>query len=345
MGKAVGERGGLMHSGPSKTAEAIVAVFVPPACRQEVLGDLHERYRSSCQYGLDALRTIPLVIISRIRRTADPQVLLMQAVALYASFLGAAWLKDRAFLSAQWGLLRLAIPAGMAMLGLILEDTYAKPGRRSPLNLARGPVLGLGLALASQDMFRIGNPDLAVPSWITFYGCAISLLLSSAVRMLFPPATGQLQGANVPADWLKQTRKRIMNSKAVTIIFAVLICVAGILWIATAGHQSVTTLTYSQFLEKVQTGQIASVVVEGSNSNTIQAIYQLKDGTALRTVLPSDYRDAMVAMLGKKVNVEIWDSSSGYLRLFIQFTPFFLCVAVWIFLVIRKGPNGRFILP
>src|SRR2546428_2303228 len=35
MGKAVGERGGLMNSSPSKTAEAIVAVFVPPACREE----------------------------------------------------------------------------------------------------------------------------------------------------------------------------------------------------------------------------------------------------------------------------------------------------------------------
>src|SRR5215471_5311467 len=71
MGKAMGERGVLMNSGPSKTAEAIVAVFVPPACREEVLGDLHERYSSSGQYGLDAVRTIPLVIISRyaVRQT------------------------------------------------------------------------------------------------------------------------------------------------------------------------------------------------------------------------------------------------------------------------------------
>jgi hypothetical protein len=225
-----------MYSGPSETAEAIVAVFVPLACREEVLGDLYERYSSASQYGLDAVRTIPLVIVSRIRRTADPQVLLMQAFALYASFLGAAWLKDRAFLSEQWGLLRLAIPAGMAMLGLILEDTYAKPGRRSPLKLARGPVLGLGLALASQGMFRISDRDLALPSWITFYGCALSLLSSSAVRMLFPPATDQLQGANAPADWLKQSGGSLGNAetstravKGVAVIVAVVIVSA---WMA-----------------------------------------------------------------------------------------------------------------
>jgi len=298
------------------------------------------------------LRTIPLVIISRIRRTADPQVLLMQAFALYVSFLGAAWHNDRAFLSEQWGLLRLAIPAGMAMLGLILEETFAKPGRRSPLNLARGPVLGLGLALASQGMFRIGNPDLAVPSWITFYGCAITLLLSSAVRMLFPPATDQLRGANVSAHWLKepggeglrrknrQERLRIMNSKAVAIICAVLICVAGGLWMAAAGQRSLTTLTYSQFLEKVRTEQIASVIIMGSNSGAIQAICQLKDGNAVQTVLPSDYRDAMVAMQDKVVNLEIRDSSSGSLRLFKNAAPFLLLLGVWIFLMIRKFPNG-----
>lgn len=219
-----------MYSGPSKAVEAIVAVFVPPACREEVLGDLHERYSSPRQYTLDALRTVPLVIISRIRRTADPQILLIQAFVLYVSFLGAAWLRDRALLREQWGLLRLAIPAAMAILGLILDDTYANPGRRSALNLARGPVLGLIFVLASQEMFRISNPDLALPPWITFYGCAMSFLLSSAVRMWFPPVTDQLQGANAPAHWLKQAggspgnpRGDIRVRKAVFVIITVAI--------------------------------------------------------------------------------------------------------------------------
>lgn len=193
-----------MNSGPSKTVEAIVAVFVPPACREEVLGDLHERYSSSRQHILDALRTVPLVIVSRMRRTADPQILVIQAFVLYVSFLGAAWLRDRALLSEQWGLLRLAIPAALTIVALILDDTYANPGRRSTLNLARGPVLGLIFVLASQEMFQISNPEFGLPRWITFYGCTMSFLLCSAVRMLFPPVADQLQGANAPAQWLKQ---------------------------------------------------------------------------------------------------------------------------------------------
>jgi hypothetical protein len=193
-----------MDSGPSRIGEAVVGFLIPPACREEVLGDLHERFKSPLQYTADALVTVPLVIISRIRRTADPRILLIQAFALYMPFLGAAWVNNGAVLREQWGLLRLAIPAATAMPGLILDDTYANTSRRSSLNLARGPLLGLVMALVSQGLLWIINSDLALPRWITFYGCAMSFLLSSAVRMLFPPVTEQLLGANTPALWLKR---------------------------------------------------------------------------------------------------------------------------------------------
>jgi hypothetical protein len=193
-----------MENGPSKAAEAIVAILVPPACREEVVGDLYERYRSPAQYAVDALIAVPLVILSRIRRTSDPQVVLMQAFALYLSFLCAAWFKDAALLRSQWGLLRLAIPAGITLIVMMLEDAYARPGRRSPTGLARGPILGVVCVLVSQGMLWSGKADLALQPWILLYGCAMSLLLSCAVRMLFPPPTQQARGANVPADWLKQ---------------------------------------------------------------------------------------------------------------------------------------------
>jgi hypothetical protein len=261
-------------------------------------------------------------------------------------------------------------------------------------------VLGLIFVLASQEMFQISDPDLALPRWITFYGCAMSFLLSSAVRMWFPPVADQLQGANVPAQWLKQaggsggkpqgdvrvikiifvivtvavagtwmftraaspkiqilpvllvllvahhvlTAKKgwdLLNLRAKVAIFcAVLICVAGVLWMATAGQRSLTMVTYSQFLERVRTGRIASVIVMGSNSGATEAICRLKNGNAVRTVLPSDYRDALVAMQDNHVDVEIRDSASGPLPLFVRASPFFLLLGVWIFLMIRKFPNG-----
>ena len=154
-----------MATGPSKIAERIVALLVPPACGEEVLGDLYERFRSPGQYFLDALRTVPLVILSRVRRTADPKIALLQAGFLYLSFLGAAWFKDRALLQEQFQLFRLAIPAGAALTGLILADAYATPGLESSWRFLRGPALGIAFSFLSQAVFW----TLALPASVMLY--------------------------------------------------------------------------------------------------------------------------------------------------------------------------------
>ena len=63
-----------MHSAPPKAVEKIVGLLIPPASREEVLGDLFERYTSSGQYILEALLVVPMVIASRIRRNTGQTV-------------------------------------------------------------------------------------------------------------------------------------------------------------------------------------------------------------------------------------------------------------------------------
>jgi hypothetical protein len=193
-------------AGPSKLAESLVAIFLPPACREEVLGDLWERFRSPGQYALDALCTVPCVIVSRIRRTSDPQVVLIQAFALYLSFLGAAWFLDDSFLAGKWGLLRLAVPAAVAMFGLMIVDAYS---HRKKWIFVQAPCLGIGLAFIAQAI--LSTADLALPRLMMLYGGGMSLLLSSALRLVFPPVVDQLQGANVPAYWLERSGGPVAN--------------------------------------------------------------------------------------------------------------------------------------
>ena len=132
----------MMRSGPSKGAERAVGLLIPPACREEVLGDLHERYMGPSRYFADALTTVPLVILARIRRTTDASVALMEALVLYLAFVGAAKYRDDTLLESPWGLARLAIPSAVTLLFLALHDAYAGPGRRSTLN---GPVFAVDL--------------------------------------------------------------------------------------------------------------------------------------------------------------------------------------------------------
>jgi hypothetical protein len=70
-----------METHPPKLIEAIVERLVPPACREHVLGDLSERYESPGQYMMDAVRTIPLVIASQVRRTSKIGVVVAEACA------------------------------------------------------------------------------------------------------------------------------------------------------------------------------------------------------------------------------------------------------------------------
>src|SRR6266545_2798279 len=115
---------------------------------------------------------------------------------------------------------------------------------------------------------------------------------------------------------------------------AVLICMACVLWMAARGRNSLTTQTYSQFLDQVQSGQVASVIVSGRNSGAVEATCRLKDGKTVRTVLPADYRDALAAMQNNLVNIEIRDFSVDAFSLLMKATPFLLVLGIWICLVI-----------
>jgi len=195
MGQGVGQ-GTLMEPAPPRTTEAIVAFLVPPACREHVVGDLHERYTTRGQYIAEAVCTIPLVVASRIRRTTDPQVLLMEAFALYISFLGVAWKLDgTSFLYEQWGYVRLAIPAAVALATLKLEDAYANPGKRSPLTPILQSTFSFSIVCLFEAALLAIDPRWAVPLRIMLYGGAIGIVLVSTLRMLFPPVDSRPRNA------------------------------------------------------------------------------------------------------------------------------------------------------
>jgi len=192
-----------MH--PSKQAELLLGILIPPACREEVLGDLYERYRSPLRYAWDAICIVPLVILSRIRRTSDPLVVLTQSLALYTSFLCAARIASPKLLVEPWGLLRLAAPVFVTLAGIALDDAYAHPSRPSALGPIRAALTGIGLALWSQVLLWAGASEFSIPYATMAYGCALSLLLATGVRILFPPAGNQLRGVTAPAAWLQQS--------------------------------------------------------------------------------------------------------------------------------------------
>jgi hypothetical protein len=178
--------------------EKIVGIFIPPACREEVLGDLRERNDGVQLFIYDALRTIPLVIVSRIRRTTDSVVLLMEAFCCYVSFLAVAFVAQPSMIATQEGLLRLAIPGAIALFVLVIADAYANPRKKSVLR----PVLAVALAFACVFLVHVIRPLL--PGFMLAVGSGMSMMLLLAMRMLFPPLADRPQQVQGPAFWQKQ---------------------------------------------------------------------------------------------------------------------------------------------
>jgi hypothetical protein len=178
--------------------ERAVGIFIPPACREEVLGDLRERNDGVQLFLYDALRTVPFVILSRVQRTTDSVVLLMQAFCCYVSYLAAAWVFAPALTSRREGLLLLAIPCGIALVMLMLADAYADPRKKSVVR----PVLAVGLAFVAVFAVHLAGPLL--PQVVMAVGSGMSMLFLLVLRMLFPPLADRPQQAQGPAFWQKQ---------------------------------------------------------------------------------------------------------------------------------------------
>lgn len=131
--------------GLSPRLEAIVEVFIPPACREEVLGDMREKYASPMQYIGLAMCVVPCVIFSRIRRTSDPLMRLTEGLLIYGSFLAATWYTDRSLLVKPEGFLWVALPTAANLADLMFADLW-RGGSQWPVRLVFGTALGIGIA-------------------------------------------------------------------------------------------------------------------------------------------------------------------------------------------------------
>lgn len=160
-----------MPGHPSARLERLTALLFPAVVREEVLGDLYERYQSPRQYMAAALGLAPLLLLSRVRRTAEVQLTATVALLVYLSYLGAAWLSGS---PDAW---EAALPAAVTIAGMVVADAYALWPH--PVG---GPLVGTVLAAILGS-----SPSPAA--------AAAGLLLASLTRMLLPPDTAPLQTA------------------------------------------------------------------------------------------------------------------------------------------------------
>jgi hypothetical protein len=172
-----------MEARPHPLVEAFIGRLLPPACREHVLGDLHERYVSASQYVHDAVRTIPFAIWGQIRRTSSAPLAIAEVGVVYVAFLSTLGMFDPGGLSNSSAPLRTAIPAFAALAAVVLRDAWVGRGPRANALIAVDAVRGIACAALTQALLvGVGSP-LALRLDVLLAGCAMSLMLLSGVRI------------------------------------------------------------------------------------------------------------------------------------------------------------------
>lgn len=170
------ERRSGLKSHPPVRLESVIALLVPPVAREHVLGDLAERYASQGQYLLDAVRTVPSVVASQIRRTSFFLLWPMIAFMLLIAFGRGA--------DGWWP--QAVIPTVTTLLAFMVRDAYRVP---DPEHHRRKGLIDVAIVaaavLACQRVVALWQPEWLVTTegW---RGGAVALAILYVLRLQNP---------------------------------------------------------------------------------------------------------------------------------------------------------------
>jgi hypothetical protein len=127
-------------------------------------------------------------IVSRIRENTRPRIFLLEAATVLYSFTASAFRSDWPSLRDDpAGLLRLAIPAAIVLIVLLLRDAYTVPEQRNQLAPAIDVIIAFALALVSQMVLAAVAPELVLPRWAPTQGTFVGWMFLAGLRAFFPP--------------------------------------------------------------------------------------------------------------------------------------------------------------
>jgi hypothetical protein len=174
-----------MEARPPVLIDHVVHALIPPAARECVIGDLWERYRSPQQYAWEALKVMPYVVASQIRRTCNLPMLALQALTFFICFGGLA-VNLRPLDIPYW--LRASVPTMAAVIALLLRDAYRQSGQHPARRAALDVATAVSFVLASQAqavLFVLSANGVLSPDFVLTLRPQRLLLLIASLAMIF----------------------------------------------------------------------------------------------------------------------------------------------------------------
>jgi len=231
-----------MEARPPELMDRVVRVLIPPIAREAVAGDLWERYRSPLHYALEALRVLPFVILSQVRRTSNIPMLGIVAFTFFVCF-GGFTINGPDIDVPRW--LRAAIPTLAALAGLMARDVYKgldpRPARRAAFDVLTviGCLFMSQAVLAGLSAFAGSSPDWVLTltprrALLTTFALATVFCLRMWVDYRLPPADGDMSVGDLVREYQQFERSvRWRRRREVASVICALIVSSGFLMRAT----------------------------------------------------------------------------------------------------------------
>ncbi len=133
-----------------------------------------------------------------------------------------------------------------------------------------------------------------------------------------------------------------MNSTVKQVVtWVVLVFAAIALWqlvMKTSSGQKETELSYTEFMARVERGEIRNATIKGGDVRGKLS----DDKQTYRTIVPATDPDLYKTLRGKGVNVEVVDPQAGlWLTVLVQTLPFLLIIGFWIFMMRQMQAGGN----
>ena len=131
-----------------------------------------------------------------------------------------------------------------------------------------------------------------------------------------------------------------MNSTLKSLLFWMVLVVVGVLlWQFSANYQQRdSVISFSEFMEKVNGGQVASVTITGSE---VTGVYKAANET-FKTYAPAQYDGLANKLIDKGVSVTAKEpSASPWATIFYSWAPILLMIGFWIFLMRQMQSGGN----
>jgi len=117
------------------------------------------------------------------------------------------------------------------------------------------------------------------------------------------------------------------------------------LWnmLSNVSNSKTKTLTFSEFMDKVENDQISSALIAG---NVVKGDMNLEEGTAYtryESNIPQDYPDLINKLRQHKVNIEVEKlNKNEWLSILLSWAPFVIIIVFWVMIMRQQGGNKAF---